>query len=176
MTNHSTEQRAQKVPHDYYQRWNKTDTEKRFWDRVDKQGNSECWPWLGPRHKNGYGFDRDKRFFDQYYPHRAAYIFTHGSIPGGLHILHRCDNRICCNPAHLFAGTNNDNIVDKVAKSRQPRGETHGIAKLTVEQVVEIRRRYKEGNITMLELGKQYGVGGGTISAVIRRENWQWVD
>lgn len=169
--NHTTNE----VPHGYFKRWSTTNDPKRFWARVAKRGPNDCWEWQGPKHKNGYGFDRDRRHFGQYYPHRVAYIFANGPVPDGLHVLHRCDNPLCCNPAHLFAGTNDDNIADKVAKQRQPRGETHGVAKLSSEQVAEIRQRYAQGDIFMRELAEQYGVSRGTISSVIRRVNWQWL-
>lgn len=53
--------------------------------------------------------------------HRQTWVFTHGQIPHGLHVLHRCDNPPCCNPAHLFLGTNLDNIADRVRKGRSRR-------------------------------------------------------
>lgn len=149
---------------------------RQFWSRVDKRGPDDCWEWQGPKSRGGYGFDRDARHFDEHLMHRVAYIYANGQIPNGLHICHHCDNRICCNPNHLFAGTNQDNIADKVAKSRQPRGKAHGIAKLTEEQVIEIRKRYAQGGIYMRELGEQYGVKYATISAIIRRENWDWLE
>lgn len=94
----------------------------RFWAKVAKTDNAaDCWPWLGTRHgKGGYGsVKRGPAIAGNALAHRIAYTLTHGSIPVGLHVLHRCDNRLCCNPAHLFVGTNADNMRDRDAKGRQ---------------------------------------------------------
>lgn len=162
--------------HDKRLKPKKVFTEADFWAKVDRRGPDECWEWQGPRNVNGYGFDRDARHFGQFHMHRVAFMYANGPILDGLHCLHGCDNRPCCNPAHLFLGTNDDNIADKVAKQRQPRGKTHGIAKLTPEQVKEIRVRHAQGGVYMRELGEQYGVSRSTISSVLRRVNWEWIE
>lgn len=97
---------------------------ERFWEKVDRRSPDECWPWLGrARTSFGYGAfaigrDRANR------AHRIAWELTNGPVPVGLSALHRCDNPPCCNPAHLFLGTQADNIADMVAKGRhRPRGK-----------------------------------------------------
>lgn len=94
-------------------------TEARFWAKVDRSGGPEaCWPWTGARAWNGYG-----QFGDGGQIHiasRVAWELSCGPIAEGLHVLHRCDNPPCVNPAHLFLGTHSDNMRDMVAKGRLP--------------------------------------------------------
>lgn len=112
--------------------------EARFWAKVQKGGTDECWLWTGTR-GHGYGRIRTvgKRFARA---HRIAYALTHGD-PGPLLVCHKCDTPLCCNPAHLFLGTNLDNSLDRNAKHRS-RGR-HGITPLGT--VVEIKRLLGEG-------------------------------
>src|SRR5689334_3346338 len=101
-------------------------TPKQFWDRVAKLGNSECWPWKLACNPAGYGlvnYDGRCRL-----AHRIAWLFTHGNLPSDKHICHHCDNPPCCNPAHLFCGTDKDNMADAKRKGRLPsrKGENGG--------------------------------------------------
>lgn len=94
-------------------------------------------------------------------------------------VLHRCDNPPCCNPAHLFLGTHADNVRDKVNKGRQSRhsspGEAAGLAKLTNEQVLEMRRLYAEEHIRQVDLAARFGVGQSAVSAILRRRTWSHI-
>lgn len=92
---------------------------ERFWSKVDRSG--DCWQWTAHVYGSGYGhFQVSHRHPSK--AHRVAWFLTFGKIPAGMSVLHRCDNRRCVNPAHLFLGTNSDNMADKVAKGRQARG------------------------------------------------------
>jgi hypothetical protein len=81
--------------------------------------------------------------------------FAVGAVPAGLHMLHRCDNPPCVNPAHLFLGTNQDNMTDKVAKGRSAMFK---LRKLTDQQVAEIEARWAAGGIRQGELAAEYGI------------------
>ena len=104
-----------------------------------------------------------------------AWIFTHGPIPSGIEVCHSCDNPPCCRIDHLFLGTPADNSADMVAKGRAftPSGPNHYAAKLTAEQVLQIRGRYADGGITMRELSDEYGVGAMSIHGVISGKTYR---
>lgn len=89
--------------------------EQRFWKYVDKKSNNECWNWIGACCR-GYGLIRINR--KNILSHRFSWGIHFGRIPEGLCVLHECDNRRCVNPNHLFLGTNQDNVDDKVNKNR----------------------------------------------------------
>lgn len=144
-----------------------------FWKRVAILGHDECWEWRGCKTDSGYAqIWINKR---GYYVHRIAWLLTHGDIPEGVFVLHRCDNRICVNLNHLFLGSHQDNMDDKVSKGRQhhPRGELHGAAKLTDETVLRIRGMYPLYN--QYQLSEMFGVSQAHISHIIRREVWRHV-
>jgi hypothetical protein len=113
--------------------------EQRFWSKVERLGPDECWPWKASvrNKKEGYGaFWLEGRHQPS---NRVALVLSGVEVPEGMVACHRCDNPRCCNPAHLFVGTPKQNNDDKVAKRRHAHGERHGCAKLTDEQVAEIR-------------------------------------
>jgi hypothetical protein len=116
-----------------------------FWANVPSHLEPDsCWEWQGAS-VTGYGR------FGQVRVHRAMYADTHGPIPDGLHVLHHCDNPPCCNPAHLFLGTNADNSADKIAKGREFR-------KATPQDVVEMRRLATSTNLTHTQIGELFGL------------------
>jgi hypothetical protein len=143
---------------------------RNFWLKVDKRGPDECWPWLASGNVRGYG-----QFgllpAGIFSAHRVAYYLATGKQPGPLCACHTCDNPSCCNPAHLFLGTDADNVADKVAKGRCAAGVNHGRAKLTEEQVLEIRAV----NETQVVIAAKYGVSRGLVSRVRSRRNWKHI-
>jgi len=113
--------------------------EERFWEKVDKKSDDECWEWTRCKVRGGYGwFNTGEKYF---LAHRFAWKFTYGDIPLGMLVCHTCDNPPCCNPKHLWIGTDKDNAVDRVKKNRQSRGTTnHPKIRVSPEQVKEMRK------------------------------------
>jgi hypothetical protein len=158
----------------------------RFWSKVAERANSDgCWLWTGAQNKRGYGIFRAHR--KNLYAHRVAFALTERPVTSAVLVCHRCDNPPCCNPAHLFAGTPADNTADMVAKGRQikgdrqvfrmhperaPRGERNAHAKLTWENVREIRRLHAIG-VQGRTMTRMFGVNDSTVSKVIRGTSWK---
>lgn len=149
--------------------------EKRFFKSVKKSEN--CWQWTGATSKGGYGNYAICGILQA--AHRVSWIIHNKTIPYGLHVLHRCDNRICVNPGHLFTGTNADNKADNVAKLRHNFGEKHGRCRLTTEQVLEIRNaelvRSGPRKLTDEMLAEKYGVSRRNIRSIRWRQTWKHV-
>jgi HNH endonuclease len=92
--------------------------EERFWGKVEKHREDECWNWLGACFKSGYGAFGVRASVTPR-AHKMAYELTVGKVPDGMVLLHTCDNTKCCNPKHLVCGTQKDNIHDCIAKGRK---------------------------------------------------------
>jgi hypothetical protein len=150
-------------------------------------------------------FGMGGRGYSPWNTHRAAWFLTFGEIPAGMNVLHKCDNPPCVNPAHLFLGTFQDNTRDMFAKGRGavgdrhparsrgdylprgdehparlrgdylPRGEAHVNAKLTADDVREIRRRYAEGGVAYKQLAEAFAVTASVIGLIVRRKSWRHV-
>lgn len=89
---------------------------ERFWKKVDKRGEGECWPWTASTRKGGYGqFKKEPTLLSA---HRIAFEVTHRKLDRGELVLHSCDNPNCCNPAHLSAGSQRANVADAMARGR----------------------------------------------------------
>lgn len=144
------------------------DQEEYFWSRVERHGPDECWIWTKSKRKP-YGF-----FYKQQ-AHRWIFERRNGPIPPGMVVRHTCDVTKCVNPAHLVLGTQADNIrdMDLRGRRRPPRPERARTAKLTRDQVEEIRRRYERGGVTQGQLGSEYGVKDTTISMIVTRRTWR---
>ena len=148
---------------------------ERFWSRVDKRGPDDCWPWTGSAPR-GYGqITDDFPSRKAIRAHRLAYKLHYGSFLENQKVLHTCDNPPCVNPAHLFLGTDADNVRDMVKKGRQAKHEQNGGAKLTEEQVDRIRRDYipRHPVYGQRAQGRRYGVSHAMIGYIVRGENWK---
>ncbi len=131
-----------------------------FLKKVDTKGFSEteCWTWLGAGKGNGYGHT------SQGPAHRVSYEMFVGQIPEQMDVCHRCDNRSCVNPSHLFVGTRADNMNDMKAKGRGAGGHRKHLKEATVQ---EIRRRISAGT-SLRTIAETLNVGYPTVTAVAR--------
>lgn len=157
-------------------------TAESFWAKVNgnRSQRNGCWEWQGSCNSTGYG--TVAWHGKVYVAHRLA-AWLHGIIKSPsapkskrskAHVLHKCDNRKCCNPSHFFLGSYADNQVDAYTKNRkaQPKGEGHTNAKLTNEEAKTIRRLYKAG-MTQTVLASKFRVSQRAISLLIRGETYK---
>jgi hypothetical protein len=155
--------------------------EERFWSHVDRRGPNECWLWTTGK-TVGYGVIQING--KQEYAHRIAWTLANGTVPPGLFICHHCDTRSCCNPGHLFAGTQDDNMADMRAKGRDrlnyrenpPYGETNGNARLNWPQVRAARTIYATGRVTIADVACILGVDRSTMADALHGETWRETD
>lgn len=148
---------------------------KKVWQAYIKQrtkaATNGCWIWQKAVTNSGYGVvgvqhDR-KRLMT--FAHRISYYCFNGPLGQGLQVCHSCDNKLCCNPHHLWLGTRSDNVRDSHKKGR-------GRAKLTLKQARQIRRSYKGTDKHRRELAQKYGVAEVTIDSIVYGRNWAWID
>lgn len=170
--------------------------QQKFASKIDMNGPipphaphlGRCWIWAAGKFWCGYGCFT--YFRKTWYCHRLSYHIFVGEIPTKIQVLHKCDNRLCVNPEHLFLGTNKDNVDDKIKKGRnthqsgkkwaefirsvQPRGEKSKCAKLTDDQVKEMRKAYVKGSSTngTTALSKRYKVPCSHVWSIVNRKAW----
>lgn len=145
-----------------------------FWKKVRKGGPNECWPWTGCIGTKGYG---GFKFPNGNSAHRYSWSLKNGPIPIGALVLHKCDNRSCVNPSHLFVGTPAINSKDMTNKNRQSKGEHRPLHKLTEEQVKLIRFLYRPKcrKLGARKLAAKYGVSPDLILLIVRRKRWKHI-
>lgn len=139
-----------------------------FFRHVEFIPESGCWIWMRSVNSDGYG--QVWVGAKSWGAHRLSYALFNGPIPAGASILHRCDVRCCVNPAHLFVGSQQENIADMIEKRRHrvPRGRDHARAKLTEDQVRAIRADPRK----LKEIAADYGVHFSLIGKVRQRSMW----
>ena len=165
----------------------KTPLAERLWRRVIRTGGDGCHVWQGATDVFGYGIigsDVGKRG-STIPTHRASWALAYGPIPEGLYVLHTCDNPPCVRPDHLFLGTKRDNNLDMVTKGRHaaqigtqnaPSGERHRMAKLTEEQVLDIRSRHGARLASVQQLAEEHDVSMAHVYKIVRGESWKYLD
>ena len=177
----------------YSQRFN-----ERFWNRVNKDGPvpdhrpelGHCWVWTGASKgrtgSGGYGlvFARVAGRRVWLRAHRVAWTIVHGAPDEGIEVLHKCDNRSCVNPAHLFLGTQADNMHDMLTKGRhysqagitlkhRSRGSARHGSKLKESDIVAIRDQAEHKTLT--SIATEFGVCRQTVSDIVSRKTWDHV-
>lgn len=164
----------------------------RFWRHVLVTENDDCWIWQRARVKKNYGgysIHRAGKII-VFITSRIAYALHYGSDPGEMDVLHKCDTPLCCNPRHLFLGTNQDNIADRVQKGRSAKGDnhwsrrnpektskgqSHGRSKLKDHQVIAIRQRYAIDHIPRKIIAQEFNVTVATINLIVMRKIWKHI-
>lgn len=150
----------------------------RFWEKVAKAGPNDCWLWTASTYLNGYGqFWTGTNLTPA---HRYSYFLAHGEIPISKVVCHNCpsgDNPLCVNPAHLWLGTQKENVADMHEKGRdnKARGERQRNAKLTDEIVLQIRDTHAKGGYSYRQLARMMGVTMPTIRSIVLRETWKHI-
>lgn len=141
----------------------------KFKDKIELNLITGCWEWQGYIDESGYGVAYHEGKNQK--AHRVFFEAYHYTIKEGFVICHKCDNRKCVNPEHLFAGTHCENMRDMVEKGRSAKGEQIGNSKLKTHEVLEI---YKSAQ-SLRQLGKAYGVGKSTIGDIKQGITWAWL-
>ncbi len=164
--------------------------EARFWPKVDKRSDSECWPWIASRNRYGYGTfgvgSSSGGVMSVAKAHRVSWELHNGQIPDGLYVCHGCDNPPCVNPAHLFLGTAHDNFDDMRSKARGSRGSGHsaavkrgrrhsppgGKSKLTEQHVQVIRFLRSSTSLRLRHIAELFGVSISNICFIASGKTW----
>jgi len=140
----------------------------RFWESVNIGADGDCWEWQLARFPSGYGHLQWGR--KDTYAHRLAWELNNGPIPEGMCACHKCDNPSCCNPSHLFLGTQQENILDAVDKGRWGNRR-----KLTMNQARDIRERcIAYGD--QARLANEYGVSYGVINSIVHNKTYTYLE
>jgi HNH endonuclease len=143
--------------------------EQKFWAQVLQGGPDDCWPWQGRLSRDdGYGRIYVPETQTDTGAHVVAWYFAHGRWPlPGMHICHSCDFKRCTNDRHLMEATPAFNVQDATAKGLMPRGERHGMSKITDAQWQEILVLLADSTLPRRAIAAQYGIG---YHALVSRE------
>ncbi len=142
-----------------------------FWSFILVGGPDECWLWQGVIDRNGCG--RWHRHKHHYFASRIAFVLSGRTLGTDQCVRHTCDNPPCCNPKHLISGTQLDNVADRFERHRCAAGERHPKAKLTADQVVQIRALYVPRIYTLAKLAKQFGMSLTAITDIVSGKHWK---
>lgn len=146
---------------------------ERFWSKVNIGTEQACWLWQGGGTQPYGHFSVGPRASAKtLLAHRVAYELSHGRT--NLNVCHICDTPRCCNPSHLFAGTQQDNRQDCATKERTAKGESHGKAVLTAASAKRIVRLRSNG-MTLAAIASLLSVGETTVQHVLSGRTWSHV-
>ncbi len=154
-----------------------TTVQSRFWSKILILGPDDCWNWKGPFKSTGYGaFEVHTGI--QEMSHRMTWQLTHGLIPKGMCVCHRCDNPKCCNPAHLFLDTVGGNFQDMMRKGRHAKGHKAGAKdrRFSIFSVMEIRLLCNQGGMSGAELSRLFGNTAHEMNRILRGKAYGWVE
>ena len=167
------------------------ETIDRFFDKVGITANKNCcWEWISSKNNSGYGNFSVNGVTNR--AHRVSYFIFNKNIPQGMCVLHKCDNRSCVNPNHLFLGTHKDNMCDMDTKGRRGtaigekngthtcpetvhKGSENGQSKLTESLVIEIRSKYAKGEADTYKLADLYNVSQAAIWYAVKNKTWKHI-
>lgn len=148
----------------------------KFWGRVQK--TKTCWLWKAGKTGSGYGMVFSRRHGRQVKAHRLSFEIHNGAIPDGMAVCHKCDNRACVRPSHLFLGTQLDNMRDMYSKGRNGYtghvGEKHSLAIFTEGIVLEIRK-LRDLGWKLEQLRSKFGGSKSAIQHITSRYNWKHI-
>ena len=133
--------------------------------------NGSCMEWQGGVNKEGYAACAAYGLFSSQLLHREVFALVKKERPPV--VMHACDNPLCINPEHLFAGTPESNLLDKLVKGRQARGETNGNARLTQTKVNQIRAMRNKRLCTYQEIQNKFDISRATVWRVLSETNWR---
>jgi hypothetical protein len=142
-----------------------------FESHFTKEPGGACWLWQGVRFiRGGYGtFTHRPSGQVVRRAHRVSWELYRGDIPEGMHVLHKCDCRLCVNPDHLFLGDQSENMADKVSKLRQNRGDKHGMSKLIEAQAIKVKADPRP----YAEIAIDFGISIQTVSNIKLGRSWK---
>lgn len=149
--------------------------QERFFAKINRHPETGCWEWTAGLDRDGYGVF--KLGGKKKGAHRVSWEHFNGEIPDDIMVLHKCDNRKCANPEHLYLGDNRRNMYDAIRRRRtvDNSGEANGRAKLTEDMVRDIRRVCADGTMTQQEVAKKYNLNKEHVSAIILRKIWRHI-
>ena len=143
--------------------------------KIAIKGVDDCWEWTAGKGTDGYGRIRINGYSENVT--RVIYRAFKGEIPVGFVVMHTCDNPGCCNPKHLEAGTQQDNMKQCETRGRfaSTKGTLNGRAKITEDQVRELRQKVRNGGIVIEDVAKELNVSYSTIWGIVKNVTWKHV-